>query len=311
VDDLLDVNRISEGKIELRRERTDLVPVVNHAIESTRPQFENSGHELKVTLPRHPVYVDGDAVRLAQVVGNLLNNACKFTDKGGRIEVTVEQADEQAVVRVRDKGIGIAGDQIGRIFEMFAQVNTSLENSRSGLVLGLTLVKNLVEMHGGTVQARSAGVGQGSEFVIRLPLLPRLATMPQTAPVVQPAPTVSRRILVVDDSRDSAKSLAMLLKFSGHDVHTAYDGLEAVEAAATLQPDVILLDIGMPQLNGYEAARRIREQQRQKRLTLVALTGWGQDEDRRLSQDAGFDSHLVKPVDLAALIKLLAESGAG
>jgi CheY-like chemotaxis protein len=265
-----------------------------------------------VTLPPNPLYVHGDPVRLAQVVGNLLNNACKFTNKGGRIWLTVEQEGERAVVRVRDTGIGIAADQIGRIFEMFAQVDTSLQSSRSGLGLGLTLVKNLVEMHGGIVAARSAGIGQGSEFVVRLPLLSRpLPATPQAPSAAKPKSVVLRRILVVDDSRDSATSLAMLLKLIGHDVHTAFDGLEAVEAAATLQPDVILLDIGMPRLDGYEAARRIRQQQRQKGLTLVALTGWGQDEDRRRTEDAGFDSHLIKPVDLAALAKLLAETGAG
>jgi signal transduction histidine kinase len=312
VDDLLDVSRINQGKIELRKERTELAPVVNQAIEATRPHCESLGHQLTVTLPRNPVYVHGDPIRLAQVVGNLLNNACKFTDKGGRIWLTVEQEVEQAVIRIRDTGMGLAADQLGRIFEMFAQVDTSLESSRSGLGLGLTLVKNLVEMHGGTVEARSAGVGQGSEFVVRLPLLsgPPPA-LPREPSVVQPVSTVPRRILVVDDNRDSADSLAMLLKLKGHEVHTAHDGLEAVEAAVTFQPDVILLDIGMPRLNGYEAARRIREQPRQKRLTLVALTGWGQEEDRRLSEEAGFDSHLVKPVDLAALTKLLAESGAG
>jgi signal transduction histidine kinase/CheY-like chemotaxis protein len=311
VDDLLDVSRISQGKIALRKKRIELVPVVNHAIEATRPQFECLGHELTVTLPPNPVYVHGDAIRLTQVVCNLLNNACKFTDNGGSIRLTVQQEGEQVVVRVRDTGIGIAADQLGRIFEMFAQINTSLESSRSGLGLGLTLVKNLVELHGGAVEARSAGIGQGSEFVIRLPLLAGLPTKPEEHSVAQLVSTITRRILVVDDNRDSAKSLAMLLKMSGHDVHTAHDGLEAVEAAATLQPDVILLDIGMPRLNGYEAARRIRERQRHKNLTLVALTGWGQDEDRRRSEDAGFDSHLVKPVDLAALTKLLAQSGTG
>jgi len=310
VDDLLDVSRISQGKIELRKERVDLIPIVNHAIEATSPHFASLFHELTVKLSQEPVYVNGDGVRLAQVVSNLLNNAAKFTDKGGRISLTVQQEGEQAVVRVRDTGIGIATDQLNRIFELFAQVDTSLENARNGLGLGLTLVKNLVEMHGGTVQALSAGVGQGSEFLIRLPLLSGVSAAPPMPSVVQPLPTIPRRILVVDDSRDSARSLAMLLKLNGHDVHTAFDGLEAVEAAATLELDVILLDIGMPGLNGYEAARRIRHQQRHKNLTLVALTGWGQDEDRRRSEDAGFDSHLVKPVDLAALNKLLAESGA-
>lgn len=311
VDDLLDVNRISQGKIELRKERTDMVPVVNDAIEATRPHLESSGHELTVTLPRKAVYVHGDPIRLAQVVGNVLNNACKFTDNRGRIWLTVGPEGEQAVVRVRDTGLGIAAEQLGRIFEMFAQVKTPLESSHSGLGIGLTLVKNLVEMHGGTVEALSAGVGQGSEFVIRLPLLsgqPAIAQQPTVNPSVSTRP---RRVLVVDDNHDSADSLATLLKLSGHDVYTANDGLEAVEAAARLQPDVIVLDIGMPRLNGYEAARQIRAQPRHKDLTLVALTGWGQAEDRRRCEDAGFDAHLVKPVDLVALTKLLAEPGVG
>jgi len=311
VDDLLDVNRISRGKIELRIGQVELASIVNHAVEAARQHCESMGHELTVTLPPKPVYLNGDPIRLAQVVGNLLNNACKFTDKGGRIWLTVEREGEQAIIRVWDNGIGIAADQLRRIFEMFAQVDTSLERTHTGLGIGLTLVKNLVEMHGGTVEADSAGVGQGSEFVVRLPILVETPKPPPESTVSAPTPTTARRILVVDDDEDSAESLAMLLKLTGNETHTAYDGLEAVEAAATLRPDVVLLDIGLPKLNGYEAARKIREQPWSKGMGLVALTGWGQDEDRQKSREAGFNGHLVKPVDHAALMKLLADSGAG
>lgn len=307
VDDLLDVSRISRGKIELRKDRTELAQIISHAVETIRPLCENLRHELSMTLPPQPIYLVGDSIRLAQVVGNLLNNACKFTDRGGRIWLTVDEEGDQAVIRVRDTGIGLAQDQLSRIFELFAQVDNSLERARDGLGLGLTLVKKLVEMHDGTVAATSSGPGLGSEFVVRLPLLREAPpAAPQEPSGVKPQATVPRRILVVDDNRDSANSLAMLLKLLGHTVDTAHDGLEAVERAATFRADVILLDIGMPRLNGYEAARRIR-QQRQKGLRLVALTGWGQEEDRQRSEEAGFDAHLVKPVDLAALTKLLAE----
>jgi PAS domain S-box-containing protein len=311
IDDLLDVSRISQGKIELRKERIELATIVNHAVEVTRPLCERLAHTLTVTLPPESMYLDGDLIRLVQVVGNLLNNACKFTNKGGRIWLTVEQVGGKAVIRVRDTGIGIAADQHDRIFEMFTQLDTSLERAHHGLGLGLTLVQHLVDMHGGTVEARSEGVGRGSEFVIQLPVVSGLPSLnPETSFTVS-TPMATRRILVVDDNRDSAEGLSILLKLIGHEVQTAHDGLEAVEATATFQPDVILLDIGMPRLNGHEAARRIREQQPHKGLKLVALTGWGQEEDRRRSREAGFDAHLVKPIDLDALTKLLAELGAG
>jgi PAS domain S-box-containing protein len=312
VDDLLDVSRISRGAIELRRERIELAQVVNQAVETVRPICENLQHELTVTLPPRPIAVHGDPVRLAQVVGNLLNNACKFTDRGGRIRLAIEEDGEQAVIRVRDTGIGIAAGELSRIFEIFAQVDTSLERSREGLGLGLALVKSLVEMHGGSVEAKSAGIGQGSEFVVRLPLAPGLPSAPP--PAARPVPssdkppaTACRRVLVVDDNRDAAKSLAMLLKLMGHQVDTAHDGLEGVARAATFRADIILLDIGMPGLNGYEAARRIRQQNGHPAPKLVALTGWGQEEDRRRSAEAGFDAHLVKPVDVAALTRLVEE----
>ncbi len=311
VDDLLDVSRISRGKIELRRGQIELASAVNHAVEAARPLTESMGHELTVTLPPQPIYLNGDPTRLAQVVGNLLNNACKFTEKGGRIWLIVEREGEQAVIRVRDSGIGIPATEHPRIFEMFMQVDTSLERSVSGLGIGLTLVKNFVEMHDGTVEVRSDGPGQGSEFVVRLPIMVETPKPPPSEPTAsEPTTTTPRRFLVVDDNRDSAEFLATWLKLTGNETHTAYDGLEAVEAAATFRPDVVLLDIGLPGLNGYEAARKIREQQWGKSMVLVALTGWGQEEDRRKSSEAGFNGHLVKPVDYDDLMKLLAESGA-
>lgn len=310
VDDLLDVSRISRGKIELRREPLELASVIQQAVETIRPLCKSMGHELTVTLPHQPMLLNADPIRLTQVVSNLLNNACKFTMKGGRILLTVEQEGTKVVIRLQDTGIGIAAEQLAPIFDVFTQVDTSLDRSRGGLGLGLTLVNNLVEMHDGTVEARSAGIGHGSEFVVRLPLLSGSA-LPRDPSTVEPVVTNRRSILVVDDNRDAAESLAMLLKIYGHEVHIAHDGLEAVEAASRLRLDVILLDIGLPGVDGYEAARRIRAQQREMSLMLVALTGWGQEEDRRRSEQAGFDAHMVKPVDFAALTKLLAESGTG
>ncbi|MBG6078002.1 PAS domain S-box protein [Polaromonas sp. CG_9.11] len=307
VDDLLDVSRISRGKIELRRGQIELASAVYHAAEAIRPQCKSMDQTLTVTLPPKPIFLNADSTRLAQVVGNLLNNAYKFTDKGGQIWLTVECESKQAVIRVRDNGIGIAADQLPRIFEMFTQLDRSLERSQSGLGIGLTLVKSLVELHDGTVEVHSAGVGQGSEFTIRLPILVETPQPPPEPTAGEPTPTTARRILVVDDSRDSATSLAKLLNLTGHETHTAYDGLQAVEAAATFRPDVILLDIGLPKLNGYEACRKIRERPWSKDIVIVALTGWGQDEDRRKSKESGFDGHLVKPVDYAVLTKLLAE----
>lgn len=318
VDDLLDISRISRGKIDLRREPIELGSVVNDAVEAVRVHSESKDHTLTVTLPPKPTYLNADPTRLAQVLGNLLNNACKFTERGGRIRLTVEVASSAgdapatAVIRVQDTGIGIAAEQLPCIFEMFTQLDTSLERSRDGLGIGLTLVKNLVDLHDGTVEARSAGVDQGSEFIVRLPVLSEpFPPLPQAPAGVKQVATVQHRILVVDDNWDSADSLAMLLRLSGHEVDTAHDGLEAVEAAATFHPDVILLDIGLPRLNGYEAARQIREQRRDKGLVMVALTGWGQEEDRRRSEEYGFDAHMVKPVDFDELSNLLVKLGQG
>jgi len=471
VDDLLDVSRISRGKIELRLERIELASAVYRAVEAARSLYKSLDHELIVTLPPEPIYLNADATRLAQVVGNLLNNAFKFTDRGGRIELVVSvegrvtsekkgendndraalsrppgvaisdgpgravlprdegvpdggairpdepdspgggidpgqhrrgagsathqgipelsehragvaygvgnapvaqstggiagandtestpddvgrnrsdafgtsegtgrATDERvtksgegrgargegepasalathhsplatpfAVIRVRDSGIGIAADQLPRIFEMFRQIDTSLERSVSGLGIGLTLVRSLVELHGGTVEACSDGIGHGSEFVVRLPIMLETPELPSLSGDGEPTIPTQRRILVVDDNRDYATSLLMLQELCGNEMRTAWDGLEAVATATEFRPDVILLDIGLPKLNGYEAARKIREQPWGEKMVLVALTGWGQDEDRQKSREAGFDGHLVKPLDLGALTSLLAE----
>jgi PAS domain S-box-containing protein len=309
VDDLLDVNRISRGKLDLLREQVELGSVVHHVVDSWRPAMESSRLGLTVKLPPQPVYLDADPVRLAQIFGNLLSNACKYSEPGGHIALTAERQGDDVVVSVKDAGIGIPPNMLSKIFELFTQIDQSLERSRGGLGIGLTLVRQLTEMHGGSITAFSEGLGRGSEFVVRLPALTEKPKAQSREPVTgEPASTTARRVLIVDDNRDSAESLAMLLRMSGHETHTAQDGLAAVEAAATLRPDVMLLDIGLPKLNGYDACRRIREQPWGKDIMLVAVTGWGQDEDRQRSSDAGFDDHLVKPVDHATLAKILVES---
>jgi PAS domain S-box-containing protein len=308
VDDLLDVSRITRGKIELRKERVELSAVVSSAVEASRPLIEKLGHELIVIMPPQPVHLEADPTRLAQVLSNLLNNAAKYTDHAGRIRLTAELHNFHVLIGVKDSGIGIPAEMLPRVFEMFTQVDRSLERAEGGLGIGLTLVHRLVEMHGGTVEARSDGPGKGSEFIVCLPLgvdardREPEGRIDDDEKAVTP---VTRRILVVDDNWDSAESLVMFLRMMGNNVHTAHDGLEAVEVAATLRPDVVLLDIGLPRLNGYEAARRIREKFGAGEIVLVAVTGWGQDEDRRRSKEAGFDYHLTKPVDFDALQKLL------
>jgi len=309
VDDLLDVSRISRGKIELRKELTEIGAVINHAVEAIQPLRQRSGHELVVTLPPQPLHVRGDPARLTQVVGNLLTNACKFTAHGGKISLTLEQAADQAVIRVSDDGIGIAPAHITRIFEIFAQVGRTPEGSSEGLGLGLPLVKKLVELHGGTVEARSEGLGHGSQFVVRLPLACSPAASPSEPAgkiSTKAAAAKSLRVLVVDDNRDVAGSMAMVLEMMGHRVEMVHDGPAAIEKAASWQPDAILLDIGMPGMNGYEVARQIRGQG-QEGLMIVAVTGWGQEDDRQLSKEAGFDAHLVKPVDIDMLMQVFAE----
>ncbi|MEP6922266.1 MAG: ATP-binding protein [bacterium] len=306
VDDLLDVARISQNKLELRKERVELAAVIGSAVETSRPLLERANHELLVELPSESMLLDADPVRMAQAFSNLLNNAAKYSHSGGRIWLTAEHRAGELVVSVRDAGVGIHADKLPHIFEMFVQVDRSLEHSQGGLGIGLTLVRRLIEMHGGSVEARSAGAGKGSEFIIRLPSI--VVAQSLRSPDEKPGkvdPIIRRRILVVDDNRDSAESMAMVLSLSGHEVATGHDGLQAVEMAETFRPHVVFLDIGMPGLNGFEACRRIREQPWGQKIVLVALTGWGQEEDKRQSQEAGFNAHLVKPVDLAALEKLL------
>jgi PAS domain S-box-containing protein len=254
VDDLLDVSRITRGKVELRKEPVELANVVTSAVESSRPLIEKGGHELSVTIPSEPVHLEADPTRLAQVFLNLLNNAAKYTDRGGRISLSAHlEGSGQVVVRVRDNGIGIPREMLPRVFELFAQVDRSMERSEGGLGIGLTLVQRLVEMHGGAVEARSDGPGTGSEFIVRLPVAAHIAAAGPAAGAGQGGAPAPRRILIVDDNRDAADSLGMLLRLMGNEIHTAHDGLQAVEAAASFRPEVVLLDIGLPKLNGYEA----------------------------------------------------------
>ncbi len=307
VDDLLDISRITRGTMELQREATELAPVIYDAVETSRPAIEDAGHELTVTVPSGPIPLEADPTRLAQVFANLLNNAAKYTPRGGRISLSAGTERSTAVVRVRDTGIGIPAHMLTRIFDMFTQVDRSLEKTHGGLGIGLTLVRRLVEMHGGTVEARSDGPGRGSEFVVTLPT--RVGEEPAEALLAsadgqQARLTRGRRILVVDDNRDAADCLAEVLKLRGHEAHTAHDGVVALEMAEALRPDAVLLDLGMPRLSGYDAAARLRERLGPQVL-LVAVTGWGNEEHRRRSQEAGFDHHLVKPIDLAALQVLL------
>jgi PAS domain S-box-containing protein len=307
VDDLLDVSRITRNKLELRRERVDLIEILKQSLELNRPLAESARHQVTVTLADEPLYLHGDAVRLSQVLTNLLQNAFKYTEPGGHIWVSAERQGSEVRVAVKDTGAGIPADVLPRIFDLFIQVDRTLERSQGGLGIGLTLVKQLVMMHEGTVEAMSEGPGRGSQFVVRLPLLveQREARHPGRAgtPEDQGSP---RRILVVDDNQDSADSLAVLLRMLGHEAHVAYDGQEAVEVAKEVRPEVIMLDIGLPRMNGYEACRTIREQPWGKRITIIAISGWGQDTDRQKSEAAGFDHHMVKPVDYTFLRQVLA-----
>lgn len=310
VDDLLDVSRVMRGKIELRLEQVELASVVARAVETVQPLVESRGHDLSVRLPPESLPLKADPVRLAQVVGNLLTNATKYTEPGGRIWLTAERDRDTAVLRVRDSGIGIAPYMLARIFELFVQVDHAATRSQGGLGIGLTLVKNLVEMHNGTVEARSGGLGKGSEFIVRLPLSAQVLAedhRPDAPQRVAPPVSSGYRLLVVDDNQDAANSLAMLLRLQGHDVRAAYSGMAALEMIKVEVPDVVFLDIGMPGMDGYEVARRLRQQPGLETVVLVALTGWGQKEDRRRTAEAGFNHHLVKPAEPKVIESLLAD----
>ena len=303
VDDLLEVSRITQGRIALRKANVEVMSVVARAIETSRPLIDSRHHHLLVSLPADPVRVEGDVARLAQAISNLLNNAAKYTDDGGEIQLRVEVDGGEAVIRVKDNGIGIAGEDLARVFDLFQQSDRALDRAQGGLGIGLTIVKKLAEMHGGRVEASSEGVGLGSDFVLRLPLAP-VADAGATAPRASRAPVRARRrsrVLVVDDNVDAATSLAILLKLDGHDVTLAHDGPAALGAARAFQPRVILLDIGLPGMSGYEVARELRRDPAFAETMLIALTGYGQAEDRRKSKSAGFDHHLTKPIDDEAL----------
>jgi PAS domain S-box-containing protein len=329
IDDLLDISRITRNRLELVPERAELAPILQHAVEACRPLCEQAGHTLHVRWPDAPLALWADRTRLAQVFSNLLGNACKYTPAGGAIWLEADQSGGEVTVTVRDTGIGIEADMLRKVFDMFTQVDRSLERADGGLGIGLSLAMRLVEMHGGTIAAHSEGAGRGSRFVVRLPLLadlqaPQLGLAgPEGLAAAQPAPGApavpaplsgprsgplkrQRRVLVVDDRRESADSLAMLLQMEGDETTTAYDGAEAVQRAGEFRPDIVLLDIGMPRMNGYNACRAIRAAPGGGGITIIALTGWGQADDRRQSREAGFDGHLVKPVDFDDLRALLA-----
>jgi CheY-like chemotaxis protein len=304
IDDLLDVSRITRNKLELRRERIDLADVVRAAVETSRPLIDAGKHELLVTLPAQPIPLDADLTRLAQSIANLLNNAARYTEPGGHISLAAERQGSDVLISVKDNGVGIPPEMISRIFDMFTQVDRSITRSQGGLGIGLTLVKRLIEMHGGTISAHSDGVGHGAEFLIRLPVAIE-STTPSTGPDSRTEPHTSLRILIADDNQDAAVSLGMLCQIAGNEVRTAFDGEEALDVARQFHPDVIILDIGMPKLSGYECARRLREEPWGRSAMLIAVTGWGQDDDRCRSKAAGFDHHIVKPIDMIALNKLL------
>jgi signal transduction histidine kinase/CheY-like chemotaxis protein len=310
VDDLLDVSRVTQGKVLLQREALELTGVISRGIELARPLIDARRHKLEVTLPAiGELIVEGDATRLAQVIGNLLDNAAKYTEDGGSIHLSATRDNESVVIRVRDNGVGISPDLLPRVFDLFIQAERSADRAQGGLGIGLSLVKNLIELHGGTVEARSNGPGNGSEFIVRLPVLQKQSVREATATKhharrLRP----NQRVLVVDDNIDAAETLRMLLEMNGHEVRCAHEGAQAIELAMAFRPDVALLDIGLPRMDGFELARRLRARPEMRDTRLIALTGYGQAEDRSRALAAGFDDHLTKPVDPDALEDLICAS---
>jgi PAS domain S-box-containing protein len=311
VDDLLDVSRVMRGKIDLRREPVELATVVARAVEMAQSMIEAQAHHLELSLPEESLLVHGDVVRLTQVVGNLLANSAKYTEPNGHIWLSAKAEGSAVALSVRDDGIGISGKLLPHVFELFVQADHASTKAAGGLGIGLTLVKNLVQMHGGTVEARSAGLGQGSEFVVRLPLMAHAiadSSKPGEAPDTQDAGGArGLRVLIVDDNRDAAVSLATLLRLRGHEVRVEHDGVSALAAVESYIPNIVFLDIGMPGMDGYEVARQIRARRGLDGTVLAALTGWGQEDDRRRTAEAGFDHHLVKPPDPSAVLELLGQ----
>jgi signal transduction histidine kinase len=308
VDDLLDVSRIARGKIVLVSERVNVADVVAAASETVQPLLEQKKQHLEVNSETADLFVRGDPVRLSQVVGNLLHNAAKYTGEGGRIVLTTRAIDGRAEIHVRDSGIGISADSIPHIFELFTQIPSERVSTSGGLGIGLALVRALVELHGGEIIAASEGLDRGSEFTVRLPLFasePAVSGTAKILPSRDPVVPVRRNILIADDNQDALESLALMLRMEGHEVHCASDGEEALALAGLRRPEIVVLDVGMPKLDGCEVARRIRAESWGRGAVLVALTGWGQDVDRRRSREAGFDMHLVKPVDPATICDML------
>ncbi len=305
VDDLLEVSRITRGKIELRKELVEVAAIVRNAVETSRPLIDAGAHRLTLSIPPEPLTVNVDPVRLAQVIANLLNNAAKYTDPGGQIRLAVQREDSSVKISVRDTGSGISPEMLPRVFDLFTQIDRHADRSQGGLGIGLTLVKSLVELHGGTVEAMSEGLGRGSEFIVRIPLTAARTFGDRSRLPVAVRSLPPHRVLVVDDNRDAAESLGILLELMGAEVEVAYSAQEALKAMRMFQPSVVLLDIGMPGIDGYEVARRIRSGSGSRHVTLIALTGWGQEEDRSRSREAGFDHHLVKPGDVNSLQTLL------
>ncbi|HEV7278928.1 MAG TPA: PAS domain S-box protein [Pirellulaceae bacterium] len=308
IDDLLEISRLNQGKMRLRKERMDLSAAVKLAVQSVQPMIDEAGQRLTVELPGEPVPLFADPVRISQVVANLLSNASKYSERGDRIEVKVSRQGEEAIVSVRDEGVGIAPVHLPRLFEMFSQVDSSLERSKGGLGIGLALVKGLVDMHQGSVTAFSDGPGTGSEFVVALPLARLAERRDEAAESGDEASAPRCRILIADDNKVAVNILSKMLTLMGHEVYTAYDGVEALEKAAAYQPRLVLLDIGMPRMNGYETARKIRAEVWGQEMSLVAVTGWGQDEDKRRAAEAGFDRHVTKPIETEAVRNLVNEA---